>query len=49
MVVRENPSRSAVSEILKPARLAPTMPCSKSLKSPFFPILMLGFNFSKSS
>uniref|UniRef100_A0A0E9XX92 Uncharacterized protein n=1 Tax=Anguilla anguilla TaxID=7936 RepID=A0A0E9XX92_ANGAN len=43
MIVRENPSRSAVYEILKPARLAPTtMPRSKSLKSPFFPILMLG-------
>ncbi len=50
MVVRENPSRSAVFEILRPARLAPTtIPHSKSLKSPFFPILMLGLNFSKSS
>uniref|UniRef100_A0A8C1KR05 Glucose-6-phosphate exchanger SLC37A1-like n=1 Tax=Cyprinus carpio TaxID=7962 RepID=A0A8C1KR05_CYPCA len=37
MVVRENPSRSAVFEILRPACLA--------LKSPFFPILMLGSNF----
>ncbi len=38
MLVHENPSRSAVSEILRPARLAPgTMPRSKSLKSPFFP------------
>ncbi len=37
MVVHENPGRSAVSEILRPARLAPTtMPVSKSLKSPFF-------------
>ncbi len=50
MVVRENPSRSAVSEILRPVRLAPTtIPRSKSLKSPFFPILMLGLNFSKLS
>ncbi len=49
-VVREYPSRSAVFEILRPARLAPTIiPRSKSLKSPFFPILMLGLNFSKSS
>ncbi len=47
--MRENPSRSAVCEILRPARLAPTtIPCSKSLKSPYFPILMLGLNFSKS-
>ncbi len=38
MVVCENPSRSAVSEILRPARLAPIIIiCSKSLKSPFFP------------
>ena len=45
MVVRENPSRSAVSEILRPACLAPTTrPCSKTLKSPFFPILMFGNN-----
>ncbi len=50
MVVRENLSRSTVFEILRPARLAPTtIPRSKSLKSPFFPILMLGLNFSKSS
>ncbi len=50
MVVHENPSRSAVFEILRPARLAPTtIPHSKSLKSPFFPILLLGLNFSKSS
>ncbi len=50
MVVSENPSRSAVYEILRPARLAPTtIPRSKSLKSSFFPVLMLGFNFSKSS
>ncbi len=41
MVVRENPSRSAVSEILRPACLAQTtMSRSKSLKSPFFPIRM---------
>ncbi len=46
----KKPSRSAVYEILRPARLAPTtIPRSKSLKSPFFPILMLGLNFSKSS
>ncbi len=50
MVVCENPSRSAVYEILRPVRLAPTtIPRSKSLKSPFFPVLMLGLNFSKSS
>ncbi len=50
MVVCENPSRSAVFEILRPVRLAPTtIPRSKSLKSPFFPILTLGLNFSKSS
>ncbi len=49
MVVCENPSISSF-EILRPARLAPTtIPRSKSLKSPFFPILMLGLNFSKSS
>ncbi len=40
----------AVLEILRPVRLAPTnIPRSKSLKSPFFPVLMLGLNFSKSS
>ncbi len=51
IVVHENPSRSAVFEILRPARLAPTtIPLSKSLLNPlFFPILMLGLNFSKSS
>uniref|UniRef100_A0A8C9U5E2 IF rod domain-containing protein n=1 Tax=Scleropages formosus TaxID=113540 RepID=A0A8C9U5E2_SCLFO len=50
MVLRENPSRSAVSGILRPARLAPTtVPHSKSLKSPFFPIMMLGLNFSRSN
>ncbi len=50
MVVRENPSRSAVYEILRPARLVlTTIPRSKSLKSPFFPVLMLGLNFSKTS
>ncbi len=43
-------SKSAVLEILRAARLAPTtIPCSKSFKSPFFPVLMLGFNFSKLS
>ncbi len=35
-----NPSRSAVCEILRPT----TIPHSKSLKSPFFPILMLGLS-----
>ncbi len=39
------PCRSAVFEILR----STTTPCSKSLKSPFFLILMLGLNFSKSS
>ncbi len=49
-VVGENPSRSAVFKIPRPAHLTPTtIPHSKSLKSPFFPILMLGLNFSKSS
>ncbi len=49
MVVRENPCRSAVFEILRTGRLAPTtIPCLKSLKSLFFPILMLGLNFSMS-
>ncbi len=48
--VCEYPSRSSVLEILRAAHLAPTtIPRSKSLKSPFFPILMLGLNFSKSS
>jgi len=45
-VVCENPSRSAVSEILRPARLAPTTILSS--KSLFFLILMLSLNFSKS-
>ncbi len=37
-------------QILRPACLAQTtIPRSKSLKSPFFPILMLGLNFRKSS
>ncbi len=50
MVVRKNPSRSAVFKILRPARLAPTtIASSKSLKSPFFPILMFGLNFSRLS
>ncbi len=48
--MRENPSRSAVFEILIPGHLAPTnISRSKSLKSLFFLILMLGLNFSKSS
>ena len=34
--------------LTRPAHLAPTtMPRSKSLKSPFFPILMFGLNFSR--
>lgn len=42
IVVWETPSRSAVSEILRPGRLAPpTVPCLKSFKSPSFPILRL--------
>ncbi len=46
----ENPSRSVVFEILRPVCLAPTtIPRSKSLKSPFFPNLMLGLSFSTSS
>ena len=40
--VHENPRRSAISEILKPACLAPTIiPRSKSLRSHFFPFLIL--------
>lgn len=39
----ENPSISAVFEILKAACLAPTtIPHSKSIKNTFHPILMLG-------
>ncbi len=50
MVVCENPSRSAVCEILRSVRLTPTtIPRSKPIKSSFFPVLMLGLNFSKSS
>ncbi len=50
MVVCENPRRSAVFEIHRPVRLVlTTIPLSKSLKSPFFPILMFGLTFSKSS
>ncbi len=50
MVVRKNLGRSAVFKILRPARLAPTtIASSKSLKSPFSPILMLGLNFSRLS
>jgi len=49
MVVHENLSRSSVSEILRPARLAPkTMPCSKSLKSLFLPILIESAQFELS-
>lgn len=49
-VLWENLSGSAVSEIPTPAHLAPaTISHSKSLKSPFFSILMLGLNFSRSS
>ena len=37
-IVRENHRRSAVSEILKPPCLAPTIiPCSKSLETTFLP------------
>ncbi len=49
MVVCENPSRSAVSEILRPVRLHQQPFHVQSLKSPFFPVLMLGLNFSTSS
>lgn len=43
----KNPSMSAVSELLRPACLAPTtMPHSESLNFPFVPILMLSFHFS---
>ncbi len=45
----ENPCRSAVSEILRPVRLHQQPFHVQSLKSPFFPVLMLGLNFSKSS
>lgn len=46
----ENPSRAAVSEILWLASLAPTSTVHlKSLKSNFFPILMLGLKFRRSS
>lgn len=46
MVVCENSSKSVVSEIVRPAHLAPaTMFHSKSLKSHFPPILMLCLNF----
>ena len=49
-VVRENPRRSAVSEILKPPCLAPTIiPRSKSLRSHFFPILTFGLKNSWTS
>ncbi|XP_059804398.1 transmembrane protein 235 isoform X2 [Hypanus sabinus] len=41
----ENPRRSAILEMLKPPRLAPTIiPWSKSLRSHFFPIQMFGLN-----
>ena len=49
-VVCENPRRSAVSEIFKPPRLAPTViPQSKSLRSHFFPILTFGLKNSWTS
>ena len=49
-VVHENPRRSAVSEILKPPRLAPTIiPQSKSLWSHLCPILTFGLNNSWTS
>ena len=49
-VVLENPRRSAVSEILKPPCLAPTIiPRSKSLRSHFFPILTFGLKNSWTS
>ncbi len=49
MVVCENPSRSAVCEILRSVRLHQQPFHVQSLKSPFFPVLMLGLNSSKSS
>uniref|UniRef100_A0A669E370 non-specific serine/threonine protein kinase n=1 Tax=Oreochromis niloticus TaxID=8128 RepID=A0A669E370_ORENI len=46
---RKNLSSSAVSEILRAARLIPTTtPHSTSLKSPFFRVLKLLLNFSRS-
>ena len=49
-LLRENPRRSAVSEILKPPCLAPTIiPRSKSLRSHFFPILTFGLKNSWTS
>ena len=48
--MRKNPRRSAVSEILKPPLPAPTVtPCSKSLRSRFFSILMRNLNNNWSS
>lgn len=46
LIVWENPSKSTVSEIDQPVRHQ--QPCSKSLKSPSFPIL-LGLNSKRSS
>ena len=49
-VVHENPRRSAVSEILKPPCLTPTIiPRSKSLRSHLFPILTFGLKNSWTS
>lgn len=46
----ENPRRSAVSEILKPTCLAPTIiPQSNTLRSHFFPILLFDVNIKWSS
>ncbi len=50
MVVCENPSRISSFWNTQTSPSAPTtIPRSESLKSPFFPVLMLGLNFSKSS
>lgn len=44
MVVQENPNKSAVSELFRPACLAPTTtPQSKPHKIPLFAILILSF------
>lgn len=51
MVVWVNPRRSAGSEILRHSQeyllALATTPCSKSLKTTFFPYLMLSLNFSR--
>lgn len=48
MILWKSHSRSAVSEIFRPARQAPTTMQSLELfKSPFFPNLMLSSNFSR--